>query len=138
MPARRTASSGKKTTGRQKRALKRVPGDDKGRGSRASSEEIRAKTPPSRKVLARLRDSVAERRKRKSGVADSAIREPKPPSNKTTAKKTAARKRAGNTSSGQKAAVRKRDAAPAPTRARRQNTGGKQKSTRRRGNAGNK
>ncbi|MFN2524788.1 MAG: hypothetical protein ABR505_00765 [Actinomycetota bacterium] len=137
MPARRTASSGKKTTGRQKRALKRVPSTDTKQEARPKAEEIRAKTPPSRKVLSRLRDSVAGRRKRKSGVADSAIREPKPLSNKTTAKKTAARKRTGNTSTGQKAAVRKRNAAPAPTRARRQNTSGKE-TGRRKGNAGNK
>lgn len=126
MPARRKASSGKDSSGRRKR----IAGDAGSEGgSRATAADIRAKTPTPKSKQPK-RDSLTERRKRKSGVADSAITEPKPKSNRTTPKKTTAHNK-GDTSasSGQKRAVRKRSAAPAPTRARRQNTSGHQART---------
>ncbi len=49
------------------------------------NKAIREKTPTPRKQRP-ARESVTERRKRKSGIADSAITAPKPKSNKTTAK----------------------------------------------------
>ncbi len=92
-----------------------------------SAEEIRKKTPKPKGQLPK-RDSVTERRKRKSGVADSAITEPKPASNRATPKgakaKAKARGNAPATSSGQTPAQRKRDSAPKPRTARKQNTGG--------------
>lgn len=138
MPARRKAASGRKTTGRQKRALRIISGTtEPSEGGRPRAKEIREKTPTSQKKRAAQRQWVAGRRKRKSGVADSAVREPKPSSAKTRAKKTSAKTKsktrgasaAKASGSSQKPAVRKRAAAAAPTRARKQKTGGKQAAT---------
>ncbi|MDQ3914294.1 MAG: hypothetical protein M3323_03045 [Actinomycetota bacterium] len=143
MPARRKANSGKKSTGRQadkarksaaslvtsKKTTARKAAAQKTTGRRPTAAEIRAKTPKPKSQLPD-RESLTERRKRKSGVADSAITEPKPASNKTTAKGTKAKAQArGNapkSSSGQTAAQRRRTGAPQPRTARKQNTGGAQ------------
>ncbi len=127
MPARRKAASGKDSSGRQKRAARKTAGPKTTDGGRPSADEIREKMPTPKKQLPE-RESVAERRKRKSGVADSAITEPKPKSNRATPKKeTAAKKRDTTRSSGQTPAVRtRRAAAPRPQRARKQSTAGAQ------------
>nr|MDQ3958631.1 hypothetical protein [Actinomycetota bacterium] len=85
MPARRTASSRKKTTGRQKSAARKSAAPKTTEGRRPTAAEIREKTPKPKSQLPD-RESLTERRKRKSGVADSAITEPKPPSNRTAPK----------------------------------------------------
>lgn len=129
MPARRQASSGKKSTGRQKRTVGKASGSKTTEERLPTASEIRDKTPPPKSKLSQ-RDSLTERRKRKSGVADSAITTPKPKARKTTPKKKTADNKGKSTArSGQKPAVRKRAAAARPTQARKPNTGGKQART---------